>query len=56
MAKVVYRAKTKEMAEKQLEMFIKPADPNARLEQDEDGWWIIIADAILGSEPVRVQK
>ena len=56
MAKVLWRGKNKEDGELQLEQFIKPADPNARLEKDKDGTWIIIGNAVMGSKPVVVKK
>lgn len=56
MARVLWRGKNKKDGELQLEQFIKPADPNARLEKDKDGTWIIVGNAVVSSKPVVVKK
>ena len=48
---VVYRTKDKLAAEKQYNEYVLPADPDAKLYEDDEGWWVIEAKAILGSEP-----
>ena len=48
---IVYRSKDKLAAEKQYNEYVLPADPDAKLYEDDEGWWVIEAKAILGSEP-----
>lgn len=54
--KVLWRGISKEDGELQLKNFIKEADPDAVLRQDEDGTWIIEGDAVLTSIMIVKRK
>ena len=53
---IVWRGKDKAAAERQYKEFILPADPDAKLYEDGEGWWVIEAKAVLGSEPKVFKK
>ena len=52
---VVWRGKDRSAGEKQLNEFVLPADPDAELKQEGDEW-VIEAKAIMGSQPIIVEK
>ena len=56
MSKILWRGKDKETGELELKNSVLPADPKAVLKQDKDGYWIIVGDAVLSSQPVVVKK
>ena len=55
MSKILWKGNDKGDGELQLERYIKPADPEAVIKKDGDSW-VIVGDAILGSQPIIHKK